>query len=350
MTDTQTSEAVQHVVDQMGWQQSSCRERRRWHFVAGRKTVHALSLFALIASLLLPVCVAEQVKAMDLLPYLTDSPPTTQVAVKLCNVFKVVEKPYYILFGSCWFCAVFQQLIDVSRFFEERYEELGFYQKCYVGAQLVTLVKETVDLITKVGWTDGAPLWDVYNLYVYIFAHSSVFVRSIMMTMIIWDWYEAKLLKRPVFGAKWDGKGFSDDQRALLLVFILQFGSSAFVMGIVILTHVLTACVLFPWVCMCGAAFIIKIRGWLRLVNIDPDGRFGRGLVMASNSFVAVAALQTLITSMVRVYLGGWSGGYFHPIRDDMASRNIHTWYECHLSAGVMEAFKDQDFLNLFVR
>jgi len=283
----------------------------------------------------------------DLMPYLTDSPPTTQVQVKLCNMFKVVEKPYYILFGSCWVCAVLQQVIDATRYYGGQSEELGFYQKCYVGTQLVTLVLETFDLISKMGWLDGANLWDLYNLYVYLFVHSSVFVRSVMMTMIIWDWYEAKLLKRPVFG--WDGKGYSDWERALMLVVILQFGSSAFVMAVITLTHVMPAFVLFFWIFLFAAAFVIKIRTWLRFINLDPDGRFGRGLVMASNSFVAVTALQTLITGMVRVYVGVMSAGYLTPVLDDVQSRHLATWYECHLNEG-WGAFHDQDFLNLFVR
>eukprot|EP00927_Polykrikos_kofoidii_P023594 TRINITY_DN21685_c0_g1_i1.p1 TRINITY_DN21685_c0_g1~~TRINITY_DN21685_c0_g1_i1.p1 ORF type:complete len:362 (+),score=48.88 TRINITY_DN21685_c0_g1_i1:132-1217(+) len=303
-------------------------------------------------ALLLPRCVsAEQVRPMDLLPYLVDSPPTSQVAVKLCNVFKVVEKPYYVLFGSCWVCALLQQLIDHSRYYEGNAgkEELGMLQKGYVGAQLLTLVLETFDLFTKVGWFDGASLWDLYNLYVYMFVHSSVFVRSVMMTMIVWDWYEAKLLKRPVFGPTVDGKGFSDTERAAVLVIILQFGSSAFVMALVVLTHLAPAFIIFVWIFLIAAAFIIKIRAWLRVIGIDSDGRFGRGFVMASNSFVAVAALQTLITAMVRVYVGVMARGYTMPIWDDINSRDLATWYECHLSQG-WAAFHDQDFLNLFVR
>lgn len=31
--------------------------------------------------------------------------------------------------------------------------------------------------------------------------------RSIMMSMIIWDWLLARLLGRPVFGAEYDGQG-----------------------------------------------------------------------------------------------------------------------------------------------
>lgn len=289
---------------------------------------------------------------MDLLPYLTDSPPTTQVAVKLCNVFKVVEKPYYVLFGSCWLCALLQQLIDHSRYYEGAAagkHELGFLQKGYVGAQLATLVLETFDLCSKVGWFDGASLWHMYNLYVYIFVHSAVFVRSVMMTMIVWDWYEAKLLKRPVLGPTIDGKGWTDTQRAAGLVVLLQFGSSAFVMAIITVTHLMPAFIAYVWIFLCAAAFVIKIRSWLQIVGVDPDTRFGRGLVMASNSFVAVAALQTLITAMVRAYVGVMAHGYSMPIRDDVNSRDLKTWYECHLKQG-WGAFHDQDFLNLFVR
>mmetsp|Transcript_123495 Transcript_123495/g.394990 ORF Transcript_123495/g.394990 Transcript_123495/m.394990 type:complete len:192 (+) Transcript_123495:804-1379(+) len=190
----------------------------------------------------------------------------------------------------------------------------------------------------------------MYNLYVYIFVHSAIFVRSIMMSMIIWDWLLAKLLKRPVFGTELDGKGWSDWERALLLVFILQFGSSAFVMAIVTVTHIVPGCVLYYPVFLLAAAFVVKLRQWLKFCGVDPDGRLGRGLVMASNSFVVVAAFQTLITSMIRVYSGALSRhSYWQPITDDMASRRIETWYECHLSRG-FGALQDQDFLNLFVR
>lgn len=308
---------------------------------------------ALAGSLLLAapgLCFGKQVLASDLVPYLSDSPPTIQVAVKLCNVFRVVEKPYYILFGSCWVCAVTQQVIDTTRYYEERLEELGFYQKCYVGMQLVTLVSETFELLFKVDWLGGSSIWDMYNLYVYVFVHSSVFVRSIMMSMIIWDWKQAKLLKRPVFGTQWDGLGWSDWERSVMLVGILQFGSSAFIMAIITITHVMPGLLLYYPVFALAAAFIIKVRAWLSFCGVDPDSRFGRGLVMASNSFVAVAAFQTLITSMIRVYAGELSQhGYLAPPRDDFESRHLETWYECHLSQG-WGAFHDQDFLNLFVR
>ncbi|CAE8594378.1 unnamed protein product [Polarella glacialis] len=195
----------------------------------------------LVGALLLcwpPAVQAHKVLAHHLLPYLEDSPPTIQVAVELCNVFKVVEKPYYILFASCWVCAVLQQIIDTTRYFEERNEELGLIQKCYVGSQLLALVLETATLWSDIDW-NGANLWDMYNLYVYIFVHSSVFVRSVMMSMIVWDWLTAELLKRPVFGAAWDGQGWRDYHRALLLIIILQFGSSAFIMVLIMVTHVI---------------------------------------------------------------------------------------------------------------
>lgn len=298
----------------------------------------------------LPRCAAHQVRALDLLPYVSDSPPTIQVAVKLCNVFHVVEKPYYVLFGSCWVCAVLQQLIDFTRYYEEKLEELGMIQKCYVGIQLLTLILETFELFVKMHWFDSADLWDMYNLYVYIFVHSSVFVRSVMMSMIIWDWYELKLLKRAVFGHDWDGKGYSDWHRALVLVVILQFGSSMFIMAVITVTHLVPALILYYWVFLFAASFIIKIRSLLGLVGIDPEGRVGRGLVMASNSFVAVAGLQMLITAMIRVYSGQMSKfGYLMPIYDDVNSRHLQTWFDCHLSQG-WGAFHDQDFLNLFVR
>merc|ERR1711957_912927 len=100
------------------------------------------------------------------------------------------------------------------------------------------------------------------------------------------------------------------------------------------------------------AAFVIKVRGWLAMIGgpLDPEGRLGRGLVMASNSFVAITGLQVAITSMIRVYEGALSEhGYLVPIFDDLESRDMATYYECHLSRG-LGAFHDQDFLNLFVR
>ena len=38
---------------------------------------------------------------------------------------RIVEKPYYVIFASCWVCALMQQLIDTSRYYEERTEELS---------------------------------------------------------------------------------------------------------------------------------------------------------------------------------------------------------------------------------
>merc|ERR1712138_220588 len=112
-------------------------------------------------------------------------------------------------------------------------------------------------------------------------------------------------------------------------------GSSLFIMGAIMATHLIPALIVYYWVFLLSAAFIIKIRTWLRLVNVDPDGRAGRGLVMASNSFVAVAGLQMLITGMIRVYSGQLSTfGYMAPIKGDIASRHFATWYECHLSRG----------------
>lgn len=308
------------------------------------------ALLCALAVLLPPSAVALPIPASDLLPYLHDSPPTPQVAIELCNAFKVVEKPYYILFGSCWICAIVQQVVDVTRNYEGVTEQLGMFQKVFVGAQLCTLVYETLTLVSKVDWFSGAGIWRMYNIYVYIFVHSSIFVRSIMMSMIVWDWLLAKLLKRPVFGISVDGKGWSDWERALLLIVILQFGSSVFVMAIICVTHVLPALVLYYPVFLAAAAFIVQARQLVKLFGVDPEGRVGRGLVMASNSFVAVAAFQTLITSMIRVYSGALSHhSWWTPIADDILSRRIETWYECHLRQG-LGAFHDQDFLNLFVR
>merc|ERR1712217_188556 len=171
-----------------------------------------------------------------------------------------------------------------------------------------------------------------------------------MMSMIVLDWKQADLLKRPVFGTQYDGVGWSDWERSVMLVVILQFGSSAFVMALISVTHLGPALFVYYPVFAVAAAFIIKIRGWLDSVGIDPDGRFGRGLVMATNSFVAVISLQTLIASMIRVYSGSMSAnGYIAVVSDDFHSRHFSTWSECHLSQG-WGAFSDQDFLNLFIR
>mmetsp|Transcript_108371 Transcript_108371/g.312220 ORF Transcript_108371/g.312220 Transcript_108371/m.312220 type:complete len:169 (-) Transcript_108371:178-684(-) len=168
--------------------------------------------------------------------------------------------------------------------------------------------------------------------------------------MIIWDWLLAKLLKRPVFGTHLDGKGWADYERALLLVVILQFGSSVFIMAVITVTHVLPALILYHPVFLAAAAFVVQVRQWLKCIGVDADGRLGRGLIMASNSFVVVCACQTMITAVIRVYSGGlMKQGYLVPLLDDVASRHLSTWYECHLSQGVA-AFHDQDFLNLFVR
>jgi hypothetical protein len=304
----------------------------------------------LLLSLVVPKLVAKEILAKDLLPYLEDAPPSVQVEVEFCNKFKVVEKPYYVIWISCWVCAVCQQIIDATRHFEEKTDELGNGQKFYVCCQLVTLVGETFSLFVQIDWFDGASLWSMYNLYVYVFVHSAVFVRSVMMSMIVWDWYEAKLLKRPVISKDWDGKGWSDSERALLLVVILQFGSSAFVMAIVVATHLLPALFIYYWVFLFTAAFVIKLRQWLTVIGIDPESRFGRGLVMASNSFAAIVGNQMLITAMIRVFAGQWSAhGYMTPIEDDLDSRHYDTYYACHLSKG-WGAFNDQDFMNLFIR
>lgn len=328
-----------------------------WQLPALNSAEARLSIFKSIINLwlmciliALPRCMATPIRAKDLMPYLSDYPPTIQVQHHLCNVFRVIEKPYYVLFGSCWVCAVVQQLVDVSRHYEERLEELGKIQKGYVAVQLCTLIGETVDLFTRIDWIDGETLWNMYNIYTYIFVHSSVFIRSVMMSMIVWDWYETKLLKRPIFGSEYDGKGYADWMRVLILVVILQFGSSLFIMGIITVTHLLPALVLYYWVFLLAAGFIIKIRAWLKSCGIDPDGRLGRGLVMASNSFVASSGLQMLITAMIRVYSGQLHRfGYMAPIKSDIHSRHLSTFYECHLSQG-WGAFHDQDFLNLFVR
>lgn len=317
----------------------------------GRYGLQAVAvLIATLPQLMLPRAQSPEVLAKDLLPYLKDAPPSIQIEVEFCNKFQMVEKPYYVIWVSCWVCAVCQQIIDATRTLEGVTDELSKGQKYYVSFQLCTLVLETFTLFVQIDWFDGVSLWQMYNLYVYVFVHSAVFVRSVMMSMIVWDWYEAHLLKRPVFGKEYDGKGWSDTERAFLLVVILQFGSSAFVMAIVVTTHLVPAMLIYYWVFLFTAAFIIKSRQWIAMCGIDPEGRFGRGLVMASNSFAAIVGNQILITAMIRVFAGQWSRyGYMVPIKDDRDSRHYESYYACHLSKG-WGAFHDQDFMNLFVR
>lgn len=300
----------------------------------------------------LDVANAEEVTAQDLLPYLGEAPPTGQVAVEFCNTFKVVEKPYYVIWVSTWVSAVSQQVIDMTRYLTEEPERLSPGQKFYVSVQLLFLLTETLDLIIKVDWLDVANPFVLYNLYVYVFVHSSVFVRSVMMSMIVWDWYDAQLLKRPVFGQKRDGRGWSDVERAILLVIIFQFASSAFVMVIIIVTHLVPAVFFYYWIFLIMGCLIVKSRVWVkRYLGLDPDGRFARGLILASNSFMAVVGLQSMMTSMVRVYAGQWiEHGYMIPVKDDYWSRRFVTWYQCHVSHKGFEAFQDQDFSNLFIR
>lgn len=39
----------------------------------------------------------------------------------------------------------------------------------------------------------------------------------------------------------------------------------------------------------------LSLCSWLESLGVNPDGRAGRGLVMASNSFAAVVSIQTMI-------------------------------------------------------
>jgi len=118
----------------------------------------------------------------------------------------------------------------------------------------------------------------------------------------------------------------------------------------VVATHLVPSLFVYYWVFILVAAFVIKSRQWLKLIGIDPEGRFGRGLIMASNSFAAIVGNQMLITAMIRVFAGQWAThGYMIPIQDDKDSRHYDTYYACHLSKG-WGAFHDQDFLNLFIR
>lgn len=58
---------------------------------------------------------------------------------------RIVEKPYYVIFASCWVCALMQQLIDTSRYYEERTEELS-----------KTLLGEWFSSGRRLGWMAGS--------------------------------------------------------------------------------------------------------------------------------------------------------------------------------------------------
>merc|ERR1712048_1411755 len=90
--------------------------------------------------------------------------------------------------------------------------------------------------------------WSNYNLYVYVFINSSVFVRSTMMFQIVLDWYNARLLKYYVLADFIDGgRRWKEESRAALLILIFQFLSSMGVFAVVCVTHLLPALFLYYW-------------------------------------------------------------------------------------------------------
>merc|ERR1712190_400999 len=104
--------------------------------------------------------------------------------------------------------------------------------------------------------------------------------------------------------------------RAGLLVIIFQFMSSMGVFMVVFITHLLPALVVYYWIFLGVATGLVKSRAWVQLLGFDPEGRFGRALVMGTNSFMSCMGVQVLVTSMVRAYAGEWKGGYLAPLRN----------------------------------
>lgn len=268
----------------------------------------------------------------------------------MCEQFDVVEKPYPIMWLACCVCAFLQQVLDLTSYFDEDQTRLSRGQKVYLTFQLLVLVSETTENLRRVPW-HYSTIWSNFNVYVYVFIHSSVFVRATMMSQVVWDWYDAKLLKDPTIF--FDGKGWHDEHRAILLVIIFQFSSSLFVFGLIFVSHLLPALLIYHWIFLLVAAGLVKSRGWVAALGLDPtESRLGRAIVMGTNSFLSCMGIQVLVTSMVRVYAGEWSAGYMTPLSNDYASRRFDVWYACHLGrAGwTMKLFKDQDFINLFLR
>jgi len=272
----------------------------------------------------------------------------------MCQKFEVVEKPYPIMWFSCWACAFMQQIIDATRYFDEQQDRLSRGQRLYLVFQLCVLISETIANFHRIPWfEEDRSFWMNYNLYVYVFIHSSVFVRATMMSQIVWDWYEVKLLKYPTVHATVDGKGWTDEKRALLLVIIFQFMSSLMVFGCIAITHLIPALIVYYWIFLLISAGLVKSRTWVANIGFDPaESRFGRALVMGTNSFMSCMGIQVLVTSMVRVYAGEWESGYLVPLTNDFLSRRVDVWYACHLGkvGFSTKLFKDQDFINLFLR
>lgn len=267
--------------------------------------------------------------------------------MEMCHHFSVVEKPYYVMWLSCWICAVLQQVIDLTRLLEENQARLSRGQRYYTAFSLIILITETIANIANVPWLERG-LWENYNLYVYVFIHSSVFVKATMMSQVVWDWYEAGMLKYWVIHPSADGKGWSDEERAVLLVIIFQFASSLGVFGVVCCTHLIPALLVYHWIFLIAAAVLVKSRSWVAMLGISAEGKFGRAMVMGVNSFTSCLAIQTLVTCMVRVYAGQWNSGYLTPLKNDFWSRRFPVWYACHLVNGPQ--IDDQDLCNLFLR
>jgi len=272
------------------------------------------------------------------------------VQLEMCQLFAVVEKPYPIMWLSCWACAFLQQLIDATRRFEELQDRLATGQRAYLLFQLFILITETAANIQRIPWSKN-DFWSNYNLYVYVFINSSVFVRATMMSQVVWDWYDAGLLKYSVLPNQLDGKGWTDEMRAGVLVAIFQFASSMGVFAVISVTHLVPALVVYHWIFLAVAAGLVKSRTWVGMLGLDPESRSGRALVMGTNSFLSCMGIQILVTVMVRVYAGEWKGGYFTPLRNDFLARRLDVWYACHLGKGIsVDILWDQDFINLFIR
>lgn len=272
------------------------------------------------------------------------------VQLEMCQLFAVVEKPYPIMWLSCWACAFLQQLIDATRYFEENQDRLATGQRIYLLFQLFILVTETAANIKRIPWHEN-DFWSNYNLYVYVFINSSVFVRATMMSQVVWDWYDAKLLKYSVLPYQIDGKGWTDEMRAGILVAIFQFASSMGVFAVICITHLVPSLFVYHWIFLAVAAGVVKSRTWVALLGLDPESRSGRALVMGTNSFLSCMGIQILVTAMVRVYAGEWLGGYLTPLHNDFLARRLNRWYACHLSKGItLDIIWDQDFVNLFIR
>eukprot|EP00439_Symbiodinium_sp_Y106_P071056 s4909_g12.t1 len=71
---------------------------------------------------------------------------------------------------------------------------------------------------------------------------------------------------------------------------------------------------IFQFLSSLGVFFVISSRLWIAALGLDPESRFGRALVMGTNSFMSCMGIQVLVTCMVRTYAGEWSSGYLGPL------------------------------------